>query len=67
MQWLAPFAEATAELLVQGNFDLVRQCENADCVLWFYDRTKGHKRRWCSMASCGNRHKVSQFRSRQQD
>lgn len=66
MQWLSPFGEAAAELLVGGDFTLVRRCENTECVLWFYDRTKAHKRRWCSMASCGNRHKVSQFRSRQQ-
>jgi len=66
MLWLAPFGEATAELLADGDFSLVRRCENPECVLWFYDRTKAHKRRWCSMASCGNRHKVSQFRSRQQ-
>jgi predicted RNA-binding Zn ribbon-like protein len=32
----------------------------------FYDRTKSHKRRWCSMALCGNRHKVAEFRKRRQ-
>jgi predicted RNA-binding Zn ribbon-like protein len=34
-------------------------------VLYFYDTTKNHRRQWCSAASCGNRHKVSQFRKRQ--
>jgi predicted RNA-binding Zn ribbon-like protein len=61
---LGPVAEAVAQLLVEGDFDLVRQCEHPDCVLWFYDRTKSHKRRWCSMAVCGNRHKAAQFRKR---
>ncbi|HJS13955.1 MAG TPA: ABATE domain-containing protein [Rheinheimera sp.] len=61
---LGPVAEAVAELLVEGNFDLVKQCEHPDCILWFYDRTKAHKRRWCSMALCGNRHKAAQFRKR---
>jgi predicted RNA-binding Zn ribbon-like protein len=61
---LGPVAEAAAELLAEGDFTLVRQCEHEDCVLWFYDRTKSHKRRWCSMALCGNRHKASQFRKR---
>ena len=64
-QVLAPIAEAGAELLATGDFELVRRCESADCVLWFYDRTKSHRRRWCSMASCGNRHKVAAFRERQ--
>lgn len=61
---LGPVAEAAARLLVEGDFALVRQCEHPDCVLWFYDRTKSHKRRWCSMATCGNRHKAAQFRKR---
>jgi predicted RNA-binding Zn ribbon-like protein len=50
--------------LVAGDFSLIRRCEHPECVLWFYDRTKAHKRRWCSMALCGNRHKVAQFRKR---
>lgn len=61
---LGPVAEAVAQLLVEGNFDLVKQCEHPDCILWFYDRTKAHKRRWCSMALCGNRYKAAQFRKR---
>jgi predicted RNA-binding Zn ribbon-like protein len=63
---LAPVAEAAADLLANGDFSLVRRCENAECVLWFYDRTKSHHRRWCSMANCGNRHKVAAFRKRRQ-
>lgn len=65
-QYLAPLAEAAAQLLVDGDFNLVRECEHPDCVLWFYDRTKSHRRRWCSMALCGNRHKVAEFRKRKQ-
>lgn len=61
---LGPVAEAVAELLVGGDFALVKQCEHPDCILWFYDRTKAHKRRWCSMAVCGNRYKAAQFRKR---
>jgi len=61
---LGPVAEAVAQLLVEGDFKLVRQCEHPDCILWFYDRTKSHKRRWCSMALCGNRYKAAQFRKK---
>jgi predicted RNA-binding Zn ribbon-like protein len=63
---LAPVAEAAADLLAMGDFELVRLCEDGECVLWFYDRTKSHHRRWCSMASCGNRNKVAAFRERKQ-
>ncbi|MGF6777309.1 CGNR zinc finger domain-containing protein [Paraburkholderia sp. GAS334] len=65
-QVLIPLAESAAELLATGDFSLVRKCEHPDCVLHFYDRTKSHRRRWCSMAMCGNRHKVAQFRRRQE-
>ncbi|KTB64985.1 MULTISPECIES: CGNR zinc finger domain-containing protein [Pseudomonas] len=63
-QFLSPIAEAAANLLVAGDFNLIRRCEHPECILWFYDRTKAHKRRWCSMALCGNRHKVAEFRKR---
>ena len=61
---LGAVAEAAAQLLVEGDFDLVKQCEHPECILWFYDRTKAHKRRWCSMALCGNRYKAAQFRKK---
>ena len=62
---LLPLATLGAELLAHGDFGLVRECENPDCVLWFYDRTKSHRRQWCSMRACGNRAKVAAFRARQ--
>ena len=61
---LGPLAQDLAQLLAEGDFSLVRQCEHSDCVLWFHDRTKAHKRRWCSMALCGNRYKAAQFRKK---
>ncbi len=64
---LGAVAESVAQLLVDGDFNLVKQCEHPECILWFYDRTKAHKRRWCSMASCGNRYKAAQFRKRSSD
>lgn len=65
-QLMSGLAESAAELLTAVDFDLVRKCEDAECVLWFLDRTKSHRRRWCSMAICGNRNKVRAFRERQQ-
>ncbi|SRR6266404_795145 len=61
---LVPVAESLALLLTEGDFTQVRKCESADCTLWFHDHTKSHKRRWCSMALCGNRMKVAAFRAR---
>jgi len=63
---LAPLAESAADLLANGDLRLIRRCESEECILWFYDRTKSHHRRWCSMAACGNRHKVAEYRRRRQ-
>ena len=63
--FLAPVAEALADLLADGDFNLIRHCEGSACVLWFYDRTKGHRRRWCTSTGCGNRAKVAAFRARE--
>lgn len=62
---LAPVAEAIADLIVSNGHSLIRNCENPTCTLWFYDRTKAHRRRWCSMAVCGNRAKARAHRDRQ--
>lgn len=61
---LAPVAEAAAVLLATADFSLVKRCEGETCVLWFLDRTKSHRRRWCSTKVCGNRHKVAAYRKR---
>jgi predicted RNA-binding Zn ribbon-like protein len=56
-----PIAESFVDLLCYGNPDYLRKCENPQCILYFYDTTKNHKRRWCSMAVCGNRAKANKF------
>jgi predicted RNA-binding Zn ribbon-like protein len=63
-QILTPVAVAAADLLARADFRLIRKCEGDDCPLWFHDRTKAHKRRWCNMAVCGNREKAARFRDR---
>lgn len=62
---LAAVAELAVTLLIDPHVELLRTCEHPDCTLWFYDRTKSHRRRWCSMALCGNRAKVARFRQQQ--
>jgi predicted RNA-binding Zn ribbon-like protein len=39
--------------------DRIRQGDDETCVLWFLDTSKNGRRRWCSMARCGNRAKVA--------
>jgi predicted RNA-binding Zn ribbon-like protein len=61
---LHPVAEEVADLICSVDFRLIRACEGAICSLLFLDRTKGHGRRWCSMAACGNRAKAAAHRAR---
>ncbi|WP_301169499.1 CGNR zinc finger domain-containing protein [Brevibacillus nitrificans] len=44
--------------------DRIRACEHEDCILHFIDTSKSGKRRWCSMETCGNRHKAAEFYAR---
>ncbi|WP_326837315.1 CGNR zinc finger domain-containing protein [Amycolatopsis rhabdoformis] len=55
---------AAADLLAHADRALVHMCDGPACGIWFYDRTKSHRRRWCSMAVCGNRDKVRNHRAR---
>ena len=64
-QLLVPVVQAIAELVIDGNPLLIKRCANPPCTLWFYDRTKAHRRRFCSASVCGNRVKVAAFRERQ--
>lgn len=66
LAWLlAATARSAAELIAAGPRSRVRQCANPNCQLLFYDDSRTHRRRWCSMALCGNRSKVAAFARRQ--
>jgi predicted RNA-binding Zn ribbon-like protein len=52
---LLPIAQVMGELVCEQGFKNVRECEGPGCTLLFLDRSRGHARRWCSIASCGNR------------
>jgi predicted RNA-binding Zn ribbon-like protein len=61
---LMPIAELLAKLVCEEDFAHVKACEGPRCTLMFADHTRGHARRWCSMAICGNRAKVAAHRAR---
>jgi predicted RNA-binding Zn ribbon-like protein len=61
---LMPIAEALARLVCDEDFTHVKACEGPRCTLMFADHTRGHARRWCSMAICGNRAKAAAHRRR---
>jgi predicted RNA-binding Zn ribbon-like protein len=65
VDWLfAAVARSAGEIIVEGAQARLRVCANPACSLFFFDASRTHRRRWCSMAICGNRHKVSSFAKR---
>jgi hypothetical protein len=48
-----------------GTWEHLKECANDDCRATFFDRSKNHSGKWCSMESCGNRAKVRAWRERQ--
>jgi predicted RNA-binding Zn ribbon-like protein len=64
MQALMPIARSAADLIKEGKGAPVRKCANPDCMLYFYDVSRTRRRRWCSMAVCGNRMKVAAYARR---
>jgi predicted RNA-binding Zn ribbon-like protein len=63
---LALIAESAADLLCHNDFSRIKGCENSGCILYFYDTSKNHTRRWCSMEVCGNRMKAAAHYRRHQ-
>jgi predicted RNA-binding Zn ribbon-like protein len=61
---LLPIAEALAKFVSEEDFSQVKACEGQPCTLLFLDQTRGRRRRWCSMAVCGNRAKQAAHRHR---
>jgi predicted RNA-binding Zn ribbon-like protein len=57
-------AAAADDLLLQHKPGRIRKCAASGCGTLFLDLSKTGRRRWCSMANCGNRNKVQQFRAR---
>ncbi|HET7420702.1 MAG TPA: CGNR zinc finger domain-containing protein [Candidatus Dormibacteraeota bacterium] len=43
-------------------WDRLKLCGSDTCRWAFYDRSKNHSSRWCTMATCGNRAKARRFR-----
>jgi predicted RNA-binding Zn ribbon-like protein len=56
---LVLIAETVVDLLTQKDLSLIKNCSDPLCTLLFYDESKNHTRRWCSMNRCGNRAKAA--------
>jgi predicted RNA-binding Zn ribbon-like protein len=61
---MIPVVDSAGDALVTGELARVRRCVGARCTRVFLDVTKNGRRRWCDMATCGNRAKAARHRER---
>jgi predicted RNA-binding Zn ribbon-like protein len=61
---MVPIADSAAESLIAGELPRVRRCADPRCARVFLDTTKNGRRRWCDMATCGNRAKAARHRAK---
>jgi predicted RNA-binding Zn ribbon-like protein len=59
---LIPIVESAADALILAELERVRRCADPRCGRVFQDETKNGRRRWCDMATCGNRAKAARHR-----
>ncbi|MFC4121688.1 CGNR zinc finger domain-containing protein [Nonomuraea zeae] len=55
---------ATDAVATLGGDDAIKRCEQPTCGGLFVDTSRGGRRRWCSMATCGNRMKKAAIKAR---
>jgi predicted RNA-binding Zn ribbon-like protein len=58
---LADLARELVRLATAGD-ERLRACDGPECGMLYLDTSRGRRRRWCSMARCGNIAKVGRFR-----
>ena len=61
---LARLADPLVKELTSGQPERIRICDDDRCRWVFYDTSRTGKRRWCNMATCGNRAKAARHRAR---
>lgn len=61
---LARLADPLVQELTMGSPERIRICDNERCRWVFYDTSRTGRRRWCDMATCGNRAKAARHRAK---
>ena len=61
---LARLTEPLVLELTEGHPERIKTCASDTCDWIFYDASRTSRRRWCDMATCGNRAKAARHRAR---
>ncbi|HEY0700388.1 MAG TPA: CGNR zinc finger domain-containing protein [Micromonospora sp.] len=63
-QALARLAVAWVALVLTGGTLRLKRCADDRCGWVFWDVSRNHSRRWCTMRVCGNREKARRYAAR---
>jgi predicted RNA-binding Zn ribbon-like protein len=63
-EMLAGLLDIVAHSMSDGSWRRLKTCHNDSCQWAFYDGSRTHTAKWCSMRICGNRLKQSAWRAR---
>lgn len=61
---LSTLTNAISDSQRDSTWDRFKCCELPTCGWAFYDTTRSRTRRWCSMKTCGSRHKAREYYKR---
>lgn len=61
---LARLCDPLVSELTGGDPERIKICDNDRCRWVFYDTSRTGRRRWCDMATCGNRAKAARHRAK---
>jgi predicted RNA-binding Zn ribbon-like protein len=64
---LSTVARQAVELLSGPDVPLLKECDNPECTRIYIDRSRGMRRHWCGMESCGNKIKAAAYRARKKE
>jgi predicted RNA-binding Zn ribbon-like protein len=60
---LGRIVAAAFTAMADDDWTRLKLCSSQTCRWAFFDRSRNHSSRWCTMASCGNRAKARRFRA----
>ncbi|MEV6285822.1 CGNR zinc finger domain-containing protein [Kribbella sp. NPDC051770] len=66
-QALSAVARDAIAILGGSDAELLKECGRPECTQVYLDRSRGGRREWCAMETCGNKMKAKAYRARKKD
>lgn len=66
-QALSTVARDAINILGGPEADRLKECSRPGCTQTYLDTSRGRRREWCAMETCGNKMKAAAYRARKRD